>query len=77
MVNGMIYRKFLYDCKNRLVGLKLAAEKSSDYRERYVQSLWNEATRKKCNLVTNGLNARRSSIYSATQNRFNGKNLNL
>ena len=72
-VNGQIYKKFRHDCKDRLVGLKLAARKSQDYRENYVKSLWNEATRKKCNLVANGLNARRSSIYSATQNRFSGK----
>jgi hypothetical protein len=72
-MNGAIYRKFRHDCKDRLVGLKLAASKSQDYRESYVKSLWKEATRKKCNIITNGINARRSSIYSATQNRFNGK----
>jgi len=72
-MGGEIYRKFRYDCKDRLVGLKMAASKSQEYRESYVKSLWNEATRKKCNVVTNGINARRSSIYSATQNRFNGK----
>jgi hypothetical protein len=72
-MNGAIYRKFRHDCKDRLVGLKLAARKSQDYRENYVKSLWNDATRKKCNIVTSGLNARRSSIYSATQNRFSGK----
>lgn len=72
-IDGQIYRKFRLDCKDRLVGLKLAASKSQAYRESYVKSLWNEATRKKNNLFTSGLNARRSSIYSATQNRFNGK----
>jgi hypothetical protein len=45
-VNGQIYKKFRHDCKDRLVGLKLAARKSQDYRESYVRSLWNEATRK-------------------------------
>ena len=72
-VNGQIYNKFLVDCKDRLVGLKLRERETSEYRRRYCESLWNHATRKKGNLVTRGINARRSSIYSGTQNRFHGK----
>ena len=72
-VNGNIYNHFLRDCKQRLVGLRLNADRPSDYRRKYVESLWNQATRKKRNLISDGLNARRSSIYSATQNRFIGK----
>ena len=72
-VNGNIYNHFLKDCKQKLVGLKIHADQPSEYRRKYVDSLWNQATRKKCNLVTDGINARRSSIYSATQNRFIGK----
>jgi len=72
-VDGHIYRKFLLDCKDRLVGLKIREGEPNEYRHRYCQSLWNHATRKKTNLVTRGINARRSSIYSGTQNRFHGK----
>lgn len=72
-VNGQIYNKFLLECKDRLVGLKIRERETSEYRRRYCESLWNHATRKKGNLVTRGLNARRSSIYSGTQNRFHGK----
>ena len=73
MVGGMLFNMFLRDCKGRLVGLKLNANRNSEYKMMYAESLWTEATRKKRNLVADGLNARRSSIYSATQNRFNGK----
>ena len=72
-LNGNIYNHFLKDCKQKLVGLKIHADQPSEYRRKYVDSLWNQATRKKCNLVTDGINARRSSIYSATQNWFIGK----
>ena len=67
-----LFKMFVRDCKDRLVGLKLNAGSSSEYRRLYVESLWTEATKKKCNLVADGLNARRSSIYSAMQNRFTG-----
>ena len=72
-IRGRLFNTFLRDCKDRLVGLKLNANRNSDYKMMYAESLWTEATRKKRNLVADGLNARRSSIYSATQNRFNGK----
>ena len=72
-VGGMLFNMFLRDCKGRLVGLKLNANRNSEYKMMYAESLWTEATRRKRNLVADGLNARRSSIYSATQNRFNGK----
>jgi hypothetical protein len=73
VVNGNIYNHFLRDCKGKLLGLKLNADQPSEYRRKYVESLWNQATKKKCNIVTDGINARRSGIYSATQNRFIGK----
>jgi hypothetical protein len=71
-IDGAIYNMFLMDCKDRLVGLKLYADKSPDYKKLYVQALWNRATKKRRNLIADGLNTRRSSIYSATQNRFTG-----
>ena len=74
-VGGYIYRKFLLDCKDRLVGLKIREREPSESRRRYCESLWNHATRKKANLVTKGINARHSSIYSSTLNRFNGKSM--
>ena len=72
-VNGQLFKMFLRDCKDRLVGLKLNVGSGSEYKRLYVESLWTEGTKKKSNLVTEGLNARRSSIYSAMQNRFTGK----
>ena len=72
-VGGTLFNMFLRDCKDRLVGLKINANRNTEYRRLYIESLWMEATRKKQNLVAEGLNARRSSIYSATQNRFSGK----
>jgi len=70
-VNGQIYNKFLLECKDRLVGLKIRERETSEYRRRYCESLWNHATRNKGNLVTRGLNVQRSSIiYSGTQKRF-------
>ena len=72
-VGGTLFNMFLRDCKDRLVGLKINANRNTEYRRLYIKSLWMEATRnKRQNLVAEGLNARRSSIYSATQNRFNG-----
>ena len=69
---------FLLDCKDRLVGLKLLAASDSDCRNRYAQALWSQATKgKRRNLISDCLNTRRSSIYSATQNRFNGKKMAL
>ena len=78
MIGGKIYNMFLLDCKDRLVGLKLLAASDSDCRNRYAQALWSQETKgKRRNLISDGLNTRRSSIYSATQNRFNGKKMAL
>lgn len=68
-VNGMLYKLFVNDCKDRLVGLKGTV---SDYRRVYVELLWQEANKKKRNLVANGLTTRRSSVYATMQNRFVG-----
>ena len=73
-INGLLYKMFVRDCRERLMGLKeQGGQRGSEYRTLYyVQSIWTEATRKKCNIVTDGLNARRSAIYTAMQNRFIG-----
>jgi hypothetical protein len=73
MIDGFIYNMFLFDCKDRLVGLKLNAGTGTARRTQYVWALWNQATKKRRNLIADGLNTRRSSIYSASQNRFTGK----
>lgn len=70
---GPIYNLFVKDCKSRLVGLKLIEESNQALRWLYVKSLWNEATRRKKNLVADGLNAKRSTTYSAMKNGFIGK----
>jgi hypothetical protein len=75
MIEGFLYNEFHTDCKDRLVGLKLNAHKDQDYKRLYAHSLWNRATKKKKNIIADGLNTRRSSIYSAMQNRFTGKPL--
>jgi|GEM_PF-7010027 len=72
-INGPLYDIFCDDCGPQLVGLKLLKGQSQDVRYQYVESLWAEATKKRTNRITDGLNARRSSIYSAMQNRFIGK----
>jgi hypothetical protein len=69
-VGGMLYKLFVNDCKDRLVGLKGTF---GEYRKIYVELLWQEANKKKCNLVANGLTTRRSSVYATMQHRFVGK----
>jgi hypothetical protein len=73
VLGGSLYKMFVRDCKDRLVGLKLSTTSGKEYRKLYVESLWKEATQKKRNLVSEGINARRSSIYSGMQNRFTGE----
>lgn len=70
--SGIVYKFFLEDMKNRLVGVKLLQGRSEKDKYDYIVSLWKEVTKKKTNLVTEGLNARRSAVYSAMQNRFVG-----
>ena len=77
MIDGFIYNMFLFDCKDRLVGLKLNAGSGTACRTQYVRALWNQATKKRRNLIADGLNTRRSSIYSASQNRFTGKYIRI
>jgi hypothetical protein len=75
-IDGTLFNLFVRDCRDRLVGLKDRTGSSAankEYRRMYVESLWNEATRKKNNIIADGLSARRSSIYSSMQNRFIGK----
>jgi hypothetical protein len=72
-INGLLYKMFVRDCRERLVGLKgQGGQRGSEYRTLYVQSIWTEGTKKKCNIVTDGLATRRGGIYTAMQNRFTG-----
>jgi hypothetical protein len=71
-VNGRLYKLFVNECKERLVGLR-GPMAIGDYRRVYVELLWQEANKKRKNLVANALTTRRSSVYSAMQNRFVGK----
>jgi hypothetical protein len=71
-VDGVLYNEFVKDCKGRLVGLNCPLA-TREYRRMYVELLWKEANGKKRNVVANGLTVRRSSVYSAMQNRFVGK----
>ena len=71
-INGSLYKLFVNDCKGRLIGLK-GPLATGDYRRIYVELLWQEANKRKRNLVANGLTTRRSTVYSAMQNRFIGE----
>ena len=72
-IKGQLYNKYIQDCRQRLIGLKVEGSENQAYRWMYVNSLWNEATRKGNNLIANDLSSRRSAVYSAMQNRFIGK----
>jgi hypothetical protein len=64
-IGGNLYNLFLSQCKGRLVGMKVhAGGKSDDFKEKYIKALWTRATSQKKNLVTEGLNTRRSGVGS-------------
>jgi hypothetical protein len=75
--DGPLHRLFIRNCKRRLLGLKASAGASDQerllYEKLYLNMLWAEANKKRRNLVAVGLTVRRSSVYSAMQNRFVGK----
>ena len=71
-IKGPIYNLFVSTCKNRLIGMKVHAGKSDDFKENYTQALWSRATNKKKNIITDGLNIKRSGVYTLTQGRFTG-----
>lgn len=71
-VNGALYKLFITNCKERLVGLR-GPHATAEYRRMYVELLWQEGNKKRRHVVANGLTSRRSSVYSAMQNRFVGK----
>jgi hypothetical protein len=72
-VGGALYQAFVRDCRERLVGLKGPQASAQEYSSMYLELLWREANKKKKNVVANGLTSKRSSVYSAMQNRFIGK----
>lgn len=71
-IDGTLFKLFVRDCRKRLVGLRSCNPANQRDRRDYVVKVWSEATKKRSNLVTDGLSARRSAIYSAMQNRFRG-----
>jgi hypothetical protein len=71
-VNGALYCHFVRNCKERLIGLRVP-EAVGEYRRLYVELLWQEANRKRRNLISGGLTMRRSSVYSGMQNQFVGE----
>jgi hypothetical protein len=70
-VNGVLYRLFAADCRDRLVGLK-TGQRNDEYAKLYMAMLWTEANQKKRNMVANGLTTRRSTVFSSMQNQFVG-----
>ena len=75
-VNGKLYKLFVANCRERLVGLRSPLA-TGEYRRMYVELLWQEANKKRRNMVANGSTAKRSSVYLAMQNRFVGKSINV
>lgn len=71
-VGGNLYRHFAKDCKDKLIGLKRIGGGQAN-KKMYLDLLWNEGTAKKRNVVKDGLQKRRSSVYSSMYNRFVGK----
>lgn len=71
--DGRIFVQFKDDLQNKLVGVKLLNGKSNSKKTEYMENIWKDIVRKKTNIITDGLNARRSAVYSAMQNRFMGK----
>lgn len=72
LVNGNLFTRFKNGCSSKLIGIKVNAGMSGDFKDLYLNNLWMYATKKKKNLIMDGLNARRSCIYSSMQNRFTG-----
>lgn len=80
-VGGSIYQFFLRQCEPRFRGtLKCRQsatttekEEAKRHNDMYCQMIWMEATKKKRNIVCEGLNSRRSSVYTSLNNRFVGK----
>lgn len=75
--DGYVYEMFTADMTDRLVGVKLLQGRPEVEKVKYMENLWKGIMLKRTNLVTDGLNARRSAIYSAMQNRFTGKYFQL
>lgn len=79
-VGGRIYIKFVNDCKSRFVGTKKTAldatpvekKEIEEFNQMYYRLIWQEVTKKKENVVSEGLNGRRSSIYTSLLNKFVG-----
>jgi len=70
---GRIFIQFKDDLQHKLVGVKLLKGKSNSKKAEYMETIWKDIVRKKTNVITDGLNARQSAVYSAMQNRFMGK----
>lgn len=71
-IGGLIYSRFVLDCRERLVGLKKAGS-NKQMRMMYVKMLWTKANNSANNLVRKGLGSKRTSIYTAMNNQFIGK----
>ena len=71
-VGGLLYSKFVKDCKDRLFGLKsLAGDTKSQ--QIYLKLLWTAANGKTRNMIAMGLTTKRSTVFSSMQNHFIGK----
>jgi hypothetical protein len=71
-IGGLIYSRFVLDCRELLVGLKKPGS-NKQMRVMYVKMLWTKANNSANNLVRKGLASKRTSIYTAMNNQFIGK----
>lgn len=76
-VGGNLYWLFVRENKDLLEGLKRRDGERQQYRSIYVSMLWSEATKRKANLIADGLSGRRSAVYTALHNQFIGKSAPL
>ena len=73
-VDSDYFKLFVKDCKDRLIGLKARqGNENKELRKMYIQMLWQQANKPNVDIVKNGLIGRRSSIYTAMNNKFDCK----
>ena len=68
---GNVYKLFVSGCRDNLPGVKASVSQGDAYKLVYVNNVWEHAKKKK--VVHAALSIRRSTIYTAMQIKFEGK----
>ena len=71
---GYVYELFVSGCMDNLPGVKASVSQGDAYKLLYVKHVWEQAT--KDEVVHGALSVRRSTIYTAMQIKFAGKQYN-